>query len=298
MEEVSPMQPNAQKTPPKLRIVIDSAGDLPPGWSETYDIDVIPINIHFGERTYLQGVDLSNQDFYRLAGTSAIFPKTSQPTPPQFIEFYRRIAQPGDTILSIHVTGKLSGTFASAQLAARELQGEFNVIPLDSASGSAAMGYMAREARLMEKDGSEVQTIVDRLEWISRHVQIILTLKTLEFAKRSGRVRALQAALASLLDVKPIIILKEGELELGDRVRTRRRSLEYVVDQIVKKLGNNKVNVAVVHAEDPESAQTLMDLVRDRLECHELILTELSIGVAANLGPGTVGVVGYPAEVQ
>jgi DegV family protein with EDD domain len=290
------MEQSTQRTSSKLRIVIDSAGDLPPGWSEDYDIAVIPINIHFGERTYLQGVDLTNQDFYRMAETSAVFPKTSQPTPQQFIQFYRRIAEPGDTILSIHVTGKLSGTLASAQLAAREVQGEFNIIPIDSASGSAVMGYMAREARLMERGNSEIHIIVDRLEWISRHVQIILTLKTLEFAKRSGRVKALQAALASLLNVKPIIILQEGELELGDRVRTRRRSLEYVVALISRKFGNSRVNAAVVHAEDPESADILMNLVRDRLDCQELILTELSIGVAANLGPGTVGVVGYPVE--
>ena len=113
-----------------LRIAMDSAGDMPDGWAETYDIQVIPINIHFGERMYLQGVDLSNADFYRMADESGVIPQTSQPTPQQFIDFYRKVARAGDLILSLHVTGKLSGTFDSAVMAARELAGELEKVSI------------------------------------------------------------------------------------------------------------------------------------------------------------------------
>ncbi len=279
-----------------MRIVIDSAGDMPAGWAEEFDIQIIPINIHFGERTFLSGIDLSNSDFYRLADESGVIPKTSQPTPQQFIQFYEKIAKAGETIISLHVTGKLSGTLDSARMAAKELLGKFNVIPLDSASGSAAMGYMAREARLMERAGATVEQIVQRMVQISEQVQIILTLNTLEYARRSGRVKALQAALASLLNVKPIIILKEGVLELGDRVRTRSKALDYVVDTIYQRLGKQLINVGVVHAEDPQAAETLYKAAQSKLNISDLIVTELSIGVAANLGPGTVGLVAYPVE--
>jgi DegV family protein with EDD domain len=279
-----------------LRIAMDSAGDMPPGWAEEYDVQIIPINIHFGEQMFLQGVDLSNADFYRLVDESGVIPKTSQPTPQQFIEFYNRIAEPGDTILSVHITGKLSGTFDSAEIAARELTGKYNVIPVDSASGSASMGYMCREARLMERAGATIERIVDRLNFIRQNVQIVLTLNTLEYAKKSGRVKALQAALASLLNVKPIIVLREGVIELEDRVRTRQRSLQFVIDKIGRIIGRRPVNAAVVHAEDPGAGQQLMDMVRTKLECVELIMTELSIGIAANLGPGTLGVVAYPVK--
>jgi DegV family protein with EDD domain len=279
-----------------MRIVIDSAGDMPAGWAQEFDIQIIPINIQFGEQTFLSGIDLSNKDFYRLADESGVIPKTSQPTPQQFIQFYEKIAQAGETIISLHVTGKLSGTLDSARIAARELVGKYNIIPLDSASGSAAMGYMAREARLMERAGAKAEQIVHRLEYISRNVQIILTLNTLEYARRSGRVKALQAALASLLNVKPIIILKEGVLELGDRVRTRNKALEFVIDTIYQRLGRQLVNVAIVHAEDPYAAETLLKSAQSKLNCNDLIVTDLSIGVAANLGPGTAGIVAYPVE--
>jgi DegV family protein with EDD domain len=281
-----------------LRVVMDSAGDLPPEWLDEYQIDIIPVNIHFGERTYLQGVDLSNAEFYRMARESKQFPKTAQPSPQQFIDFYKRIAQPGDTILSMHVTGKLSGTFASAQMAARELLGKFNIIALDSGNGSAGLGFMCRDARILDRKGTPIEQIVARMEEIKRSMNIVLTLKTMEFARRSGRVKALQAALASVLDVKPVIVLKDGMLDMGQRVRTRRKALEATVETIRKRVGDALINAAAVQAEDPESGQILTEMVRSRLNVRDLIMTELSIGVAANLGPGTVGVAAYPVEAR
>ena len=279
-----------------LRIVMDGAGDMPAEWSQEFDIDVIPINIHFGEQTFLQGIDMNDADFYRIADESGTVPKTSQPSPAQFVEFYTRIADPGDTILSIHVTGKLSGTVESAEIAARELKDQYDLIPIDSYSGSAAMGYMCREARQMERAGAPLQKILDRLEFIRQNINIVLTLNTLEYARKSGRVKALQAALASLLNVKPIIVLTNGVLDMADRVRTRSRSLEYVIDSVIARVGDRPVNAAVVQAQDPQSGDLLMELVKARLNCKDLIMTGLSISVAANLGPGTVGVVAYPLE--
>lgn len=279
-----------------LRIVMDGAGDLPREWIKEYQIDVIPINIHFGEQAYLQGIDLSNDGFYELAEQGSGIPQTSQPSPAQFIEFYRRIAQKGDTILSVHVTSKLSGTFESALLAARQLAEEFVIVPFDSASGSAAMGYMCREARLLARQGAPLEKIRTRLDFISRQVEIILTLDRLEYARRSGRVKALQAALASLLDVKPVVVLRHGILHMADRVRTRHRALEHVVETMRQRMEGRPVNVAVVHARDPQAAEWLAERVSQALPVCELIRTDLSIAVAANLGPGTVGVIAYPVE--
>jgi len=277
-----------------LRIVMDSAGDIPKEWESEFDIHVIPINIHFGEQTFLQGVDLSNADFYRLADESGVIPKTSQPTPQQFVDLYKKIAQPGNTIISLHVTSKLSGTLASAEIAARELADEYKIFPIDSKCGAAAMGYMCRDARIMEREGASVDDIVEKLKSIANEVLIILTLNSMEYARRSGRVKALQAALASLLNVKPIITLQDGVLEVTDRVRTRSRSLDFVLDLAKQEMGDKPLRTAVVHAEDPKAGQMLLEKVKTGLNCQELILSELSIGVAANLGPGTLGIVAYP----
>jgi DegV family protein with EDD domain len=155
---------------------------------------------------------------------------------------------------------------------------------------------MAREARLLERSGASLDRIMTRLKEIRSGIQIILTLATLEYARRSGRVKALQAVLASLLNVKPVIILKDGVLELSERIRTRRKALDFVVDEMARRLAGKPANVAVVHSEDPEGCRMLAERVRQRINIRDYIETELSIGIAANLGPGTVGLIAYPVE--
>jgi DegV family protein with EDD domain len=276
-----------------LKIVMDSAGDIPKEWISEYDVEVIPINIHFENKMFLQGVDLSNDDFYKIADTSGIIPKTSQPTPQQFVEFYKRVARAGDTILSLHVTSKLSGTYNSAILAAQELKNKITVIPFDSGSGSAAMGFMCKEIRQLDKAGATLQAILARLEAIRQNVNIVLTLDTLEYARRSGRVRALQAALAALVKIKPVIILKDGSLDMREKVRTRQRAIERAIEIIYERVDDRLVNMAVVHSQSIETAKELRQKVRDTFHINELILTDLSIGIAANLGPGTIGIIAY-----
>ncbi|NJD60079.1 MAG: hypothetical protein C3F13_07975 [Anaerolineales bacterium] len=276
-----------------LRIVIDGAGDIPDEWKAEYQVEVIPINIQFGDKSYLQGTDLSNDDFYRLADTTGVIPKTSQPSPQQFVDLYERIARAGDTILSLHVTSKLSGTFDSAVMAAKELKEKLAIIPIDSGSGSAAMGFMCQEVRQLERAGATIQAILERLDVIRKNVNIVLTLDSLEYARRSGRVKYLPAALAALIKIKPIIILKEGLLDMREIVRTRQRSLDRVLDIIHQRVGDKLVNVAVVHSQSLDTAKEMMNKVSLTLHINESFISELSIGVAANLGPGTIGIVAY-----
>ena len=277
-----------------LKIVMDSAGEIPPEWQSEYDVEVIPINIQFGNHTYQQGIEMSNDDFYHLADTTGIIPKTSQPTPQQFVEFYKHIAQAGDTILSLHVTSKLSGTLNSAILAAQELRNNMNIIPFDSGAGSAAVGFMCKEARQLDRTGATIQAILARMESIRQNVNIVLTLNSLEYARRSGRVKALQAALAALINIKPIIILKDGMLDMREKVRTRQRAVDRVLEIIQQRVGDHLVNVAVVHSQSLEAARQLMQKVTQTLHVNDAIISDLSIGVAANLGPGTIGIIAYP----
>lgn len=128
-----------------LRVVTDGAADMPQTWKEEYDIQVVPVNIHFGEQTFLSDVDLDREGFYRLVGESKKIPKTSQPSPHQFTEAYKKLAEIGDTILSIHVTSKLSDTYASAVAAGRELAEKYHVIPFDSMTASAGIGILCRK---------------------------------------------------------------------------------------------------------------------------------------------------------
>lgn len=280
-----------------LRIVTDGAVDMPAGWEKEYDIQVLPLSVRFGERTFMQGVDINADRFYELVQANHIIPKTSLPSPQQVADFYRKIARKGDEILSIHVASKLSGTFSTIQIAARELVGELNIFPFDSGAGSAAQGYMCREARLRARRGESIQDILNRLASLREQLTLVFTVDNLEFARLSGRVNSLQSTLSSMLRIKPIILLREGLLIASEKVRTRQRALDRILDYAFERVGGRKITLAVVHAADPETAQLMVEKARRIFNIKELIITELSIPVAAHMGPGTIGIVAIPEEV-
>jgi len=279
-----------------LKIVTDGAADIPDGWEEAYQIEVIPLHVHFGEEVYTQGPQFTREDFYRLVHESKIIPKSSLPSIGQVKEFFRSIACHGDTILTIHISSKLSGTYNTILLAAQELADEFKIHVFDSAAGSVAQAFLAREARLMQRAGAAVPEILSRLENICQNWVLVFTLDTLEYAYLSGRINAFQSLIASALKVKPIIILRDGLLEITERVRTRNRSLERVLKIVQERLGDRLSNAVVVHANDPLTAQNMLNRVMTMLNIKEACITDLSVVVAANLGPGAIGIVAYPIE--
>jgi len=278
-----------------LRIVTDGAADMPEGWEKQYEINILPLRVLFGDKEMLQGRDLTPKNFYKIVLEKRIFPKTSLPSPDEIKDFYRKIAEKNESILSIHVASKLSGTFSAVQTAARELVGEFNVYPFDSGAGSAAEGMMCREARIMAQSGASVANIIERLSELRSKVTIIFTVENLEFARLSGRISSFQTAISSLLKVNPIIFLRDGLLQVGQKVRTRQRALDTIVDEVRRRLGGQPTNLAVVHADTPETAQMLIEKIKARIPAvREIIMSELSIVVAAHLGPGAIGIVAIP----
>lgn len=279
-----------------LRIVTDGSVDMPENWQKSFDINVVPLWVNFGEETYLQGVDISLDNFYKLVREKKIFPTTSLPSPQQVVDFYRKIANTGDNVLSIHLTNTLSGTFSIFQMAAKELAGEIRIFPFDSGAGSAALAFMCRDARLMEKAGASVQDIISYLDRIRKRLIVMFTVDNLEFARLSGRVNTMQSALSSLLKIKPIIVLRDGLLQMAEKVWTRQRALDRILEIARERLGEKKVVMAIVHAADPEMAGKVVEKARRLFNIQELIVTDLSIPVAAHLGPGTIGIIAYSVD--
>jgi DegV family protein with EDD domain len=276
-----------------LRIVTDGGADMPDGWEQDFDISLLPLRIRFGEEDFIQGINIDKNSFYQMVAEKKMIPNTSLPSPQQVADFYRGIAQKGDDILSIHIASKLSGTFSIIELAAKELAGEYNVFPFDSGAGSAIQGFMCREARVMDRADCSIQKIIARMEEIRKKVVVIFTLDTLEYARMNGRINGLVSAISSILKVKPIIILGDGALNMGEKVRSRHKSIDRVIELVQQRIGNKPTAMAVVHANDPDTAQSIYEKVSQFSNVKELIITELAIPVAANLGPGTVGIAAY-----
>jgi DegV family protein with EDD domain len=277
-----------------LRIVTDGSADMPVDWEKEYEINVLPLMVRFGEEVYTAGVDISHEDFYRMIAEKKRIPNSSLPAPDQVKAFYQKVAGPKDEILSIHIASKMSGTFSAAQVAARELMDQLNITVFDSGAGSAALGFMCREARRLSQAGYSVNEIIQYLEGARQCLAVTFTLKSLDFARMSGRVDFLRSMASSLLGIHPIIILRDGLLQMAEMVRTRSRSIERILEYTRERMGQQLVEIAVVHAADYPTAQMIKERLTQWKNVKDIIITDLSIPVAANLGPGTVGLVAYP----
>lgn len=282
-----------------IRVATDSTCDLPEGMFQEYEVTVVPINIQFGTETYEDGVTLDRATFYRKIEETGILPTTSQPSAGQFERYYRQLAEAGATdIISLHVTAKLSGTYQSAELAKEMVQDQVRVHPFDSACGSAGLGFMVIEAVRMIRAGKGVAEILARMETIRSRMNIILALKDLRFARMSGRVGKLQSSLASLLDIKPIVVLENGLLDVAEKVRTQQKAIDRMLDLMAERIGGFSVpvNLAVVHAQAPEMGQKLLERARRLFNCCETFLVDLTSSLVVHFGPGTLGLVAYPVQ--
>ena len=282
-----------------IKIIVDGSADMPVGWAEKFQFDILPMPIQIGGATYYQGEDITPTMFYEILSKQSeqSHPQTAAASPSRIAAFIERVTELGDTVLSINVSGKMSSTVTMVEHAAQQLRDKVRVITFDSGAGSAVLALMAREARLKEAAGASLEEILDVLKRIRDQVLVVLTLDNLEFAKRSGRVSALKAAVTSLLKIKPIISLQQGSLEMSGVVRTRNKALEQLVSRVKTRFGSQPIRVAVVHSQDPETAEQLKVMLGKKVTAVETVFTELSISVAANLGPGTVGIVAIPEKV-
>ena len=278
-----------------IRIATDSTCDLPPGYVEDYDITVVPINIQFGTETYEDGVTIDRETFIRKIDEMGILPTTSQPSAGQFGQYYEKLAEEGATdIISLHVTSKLSGTYHSSVLAKELMEGRVRVHPFDSESGTVTLGFMCMEASRMARAGKSVAEILARMKEIREQGCLVITLKDLRYAQMSGRTGRLQSSLASLLSIKPIVLLEDGLLDVVEKVRTQGKAIDRLIEILSERVGRSEpVNLAVVHARAPEAGEDLLDKAKALFNCQETFITDLTSSLVVHFGPGTLGLFAY-----
>ena len=274
-----------------IRIATDSTCDLPPGYFQDYDITVVPINIQFGTETYEDGVTIDRETFVRKIDEMGILPTTSQPSAGQFQQYYEKLSEEGATdIISLHVTAKLSGTYQSAVMAQEMMEGRVRIHPFDSASGSVALGFMTMEASRMARAGKSATEILARMAEIRDRGCLIVTFKDLRYAQMSGRTGRLQSSLASLLSIKPIVLLEDGLLDVIEKVRTESKAIDRLIDILAERVGRSEpVNLAAIHAMAPEGGQALLEKAKGLFNCQETFSADLTSSLVVHFGPGTLG---------
>ncbi len=275
-----------------IKIVTDSTAYLPADLLEQYDIRVAPLKVLFGERSFQEGIDLSTRDFYRMLGQASQLPTTSQPSAGEFLDVYSELSAEGHEIISIHISGKLSGTIGSATSARRsllEIQPEAKITIIDSLSTAMGLGMMVITAAQAAAAGQTAEQIVPKVERMIRDMHVIFLVDTLEYLHKGGRIGGAAALLGTLLSIKPVLCLQEGRVEPLDKVRSRGKALRRLVEIAVERVGARPVKVAVGHGEAPEEAALLGKAVRSLLRCRELYWCEIGSVVGTHAGPGVLG---------
>ncbi len=279
-----------------IKIVTDSTCDLPPEWLSRYNITVVPVNIQFGQETFQEGVTITPAAFYQRINSQGALPTTSQPSVGEYCQIYEQLAADGSEILSLHLTSKLSGTWQTATLAAKQLAHAVSVKVIDSYTGSVGLGFMVREAARLAAGGMSLAQVAAQIEARRPDIHIFIMLKDLRYARMSGRVGRVRESLAALLNLKPIIGVQQGALVPLDRVRGQKKGFEQMVTLAEQAVGNAPVHMAVAHAISRPEGEALLQLVASRLNCRDTFIADLATSIAVHFGPGTVGFAIYPAE--
>jgi len=269
-----------------IRIVTDSTADLPSELISKWGITVVPLNVHFDEETYKDGVDLTAEQFLEKLVAAPKLPTTSQPSIGEFLDTYRGLTANGDEVVSIHISEKLSATMNAARQAQTALGEEGHVEIIDSLVCSMGLGLIVLEAAEEAQKGGNLQSVVAHINDVIAHTRLFAMMDTLEYLAKGGRIGKAGAFLGGLLQVKPIIEVKELVLPV-ERVRTRPRALERLVD-LAKEQGPAK-RMAVVHAGAPEDAEKMAQQLRPMLAQGDVVVSWIGPVIGTHTGPKAMG---------
>lgn len=262
-------------------------------------IHVVPLSVTLEGKTYQEGIDVRNDDFYRMLESTEALPTTSQPAAGAFAEIYRQIAKTDPEILSIHISSGLSGT-ANAARAGAAMVPEAHVTVVDTKTLSIPAGWQVESAAKAVQAGWPMEKILAYLASIGAATDVVYTLKDLKYLINGGRISHMKGLIASLLNIKPVIGVETagGTYVQRGQARSFEKAIEYIGEYIGKKFKNGTpLRVQVVHAQNLEGAQKLVEEISKRFKCTWLPLEQLSLVLGAHTGSSMVGIAFAPAEV-
>ena len=270
--------------PSGFRVVTDSTADLPAEWASRYGIEVVPLKVLFGNETFRDRVDLTDDQFFAKLAESTRLPTTSAPSPGEFAAVYEKLAKDCEAVVSIHIGGQLSGTVEAARVGAQSVEG-LKVHVVDTRSVSMTLAFLCRVAAESASFDAAVSAVEDRVE----KARIIALLDTLRYVEMGGRVSRAQAMIGNMLDLKPILGVVGGEIKSLDRVRTRSKAIPRMIellqaDEPITALG-------VMHAQAADDAERIRAEIAPELEKQGVTVVTGQIGcvLGTHTGPRTLG---------
>lgn len=284
-----------------VAIVTDSTACVPPEVAERYGIEVVPLHLIFGGRTFVDSLTQDTSDFYDLLRRSNERPTTAAPSPGMFLQAIQRAAVRADAVLCITVSKQFSAMYDAARQAIAIAQAEApntGIRLLDSRNAAMAQGFVVIEAARRAAEGAPIEDVVARAEEMTGRVTLLAMLDTLSYLARGGRVPRVAAWAAGVLQVKPIVRFSASDIKLVARTRTRRRALEKMLDLLAAAAGSARLHLAVHHAHAEADATYLLEQAHQRIDLAEAYVTEFTQVMAVHTGPGLVGLAWWREEPQ
>jgi DegV family protein with EDD domain len=265
-------------------VVTDSTADLPDEWHARYGIEVVPLKVIFGDETFRDRVDITDEQFFQRLATATKLPTTSAPSPGEFAEVYRRLAESYEGCISIHLGAQLSATAESARVGAQSVEG-FRVEVVDSQTVTMPIAFLCKVAAESNTLDAAKAAVDERVP----KSRVLALLDTLRYLEMGGRLSRAGAMIGTLLDLKPLLLVADREIKPVDRVRTRSRAIPRMVEYFRGDLPVE--HVAVMHAQAPDEAESIAARLREQLPGQEIMIGKIGCVLGTHTGPKALGVV-------
>lgn len=274
-----------------IKIIGDSSCDMPRRYEEEYDISLVPLSVEIDGEIYKDRYEITSAEFFEKLKGSKNFPKTSLAGPELFLEQFRIAKENGyDTIITITISAVASGTHQAAKIAAemmKEEAPELDITVIDSQYLSYPIAYMVIEAGRLAKEGASKQEILDRIKYIQQHINVYFTVDSLEYLRKGGRISAAKAVLGTMLDLKPILTLRDGLVEQVENVRGEKKAMTRMVELIAEHKGNAPLEMIVIgHGTVPGKVEFIRKKMESLLGVTENETFEVGVVIGAHAGPG------------
>ena len=277
----------------KIAIVTDSTAYIPNDFVKKHNIHVVPLKIHWDDTTLVDGVDITPDQFYERLEKSSTIPSTSQPSAGDFLQVFKELAPHHDGIVAPLISSGISGTVASAK-AALAMFSEIPVEIIDTHSTSAGLGLVVTAVAQEVSNGKSLKEIKHLAEDIEKNMKLFFVVDTLKYLHKNGRIGGASRYFGSALSIKPILYLDEqGKIDALEKVRTKRKAVERLIQLAVEQADGKPVNVSVMHASAIKEAKNLQEKLLDQLDCKQIGIYDISPVIGVHVGPGTVGLAIY-----
>ena len=271
-----------------VKIVTDSSADLPAQLVQELGITIVPLYVRFGEKVYRDRVDISEDEFYQRLLHDPVHPSTIQPTPQDFASVYQKLSPKADGIVSIHMSAKLSGTYNSALQGKEMIEKGCPIEVVDSQTTSMGLGLIDIAAAIVAKAGEGLPTVMEEVKQAIPNIRLLFLLDTLEYLLLGGRIGKAKALLGSILNVKPVLTLKDGEVVPAGQVRSRGKGIDRLFDFV--KSASNIQDLAVVYNTTPDEAQALEERIGTIFTKEQIKLARVGPMLGVHSGPGALAV--------